>query len=71
MLFGLTTLSLATRQKQQFDAVQRRMLRSIAGWVRPVDGDWATAMKQTNDRVKIALLQFPIENWTVQLRDAS
>ena len=67
MLFGLTTLPLTTRQKQQLDAVQRRMLRSIAGWARPVDGDWATAMRQTNNRVNIALKQFPIENWTVQL----
>ena len=67
MLFGLTTLPLTTRQKQQLDAVQRRMLRSIAGWARPVDGDWAIAMRQTNKCVNTALLQFPMENWTVKL----
>jgi len=67
VLFGLTTLPLTTCQKHQLDAVQRRMLRSIVGWAKPVDGEWATAMRQTNARLKSALSLFPIDNWMYQL----
>ena len=66
-LFGLSTLPLNKSQLQQLDITQRRMLRSIAGWAPLVDGDWAAAMRKTNERVRLALIQFPVEPWTIQL----
>ena len=67
VLFGLSTLPLTSAQLKQLDALQRRMLRSIAGWVRNAEEDWAETMRKTNRRLEAALRAYPVKPWTQQL----
>ena len=67
VLFGLSTLPLTSAQLKQLDALQRRMLRSIAGWVRNAEEDWAETMRKTNRRLEAALRAHPLKPWTQQL----
>ena len=67
VLFGLPTLALTTRQKEQLDVLQRRMLRLIVGWVRLDDEDWNVTMRRMNDRVDRALSLYPVRSWRERL----
>ena len=66
VLFGLSTLPLTSAQLKQLDALQRRMLRSIAGWVRNAEENWAETMRKTNRRLEAALRAYPLKPWTQQ-----
>ena len=51
ILFGLSTLPLTKMHVQKLDTTQRKMLRSMVGWIR-VDGeDWADTMRRMNTRI--------------------
>ena len=63
-LFGLSTLPMTTGQLQQLDATQRRMLRSIVGWVRLAEDDWAATMRRVNAKLERALAEYPLSSWT-------
>ena len=68
MLFGLATLPLTKVCLQKFGVVQRRMLRSIVGWVRIHDDqNWRDIMVQMNHRMAIANILFPMEDWEDRL----
>ncbi len=67
VLFGLPTLALATRQKEQLGVLQRRMLRLIAGRVRLDDDDWNVTMRRMSDRVDRALSLYPVRSWRERL----
>ena len=44
-MFGLVSLLLTQKHLHKLDVVQRRMLRSIVGWVRVPDEPWGTTMR--------------------------
>ena len=68
MLFGLATLPLTKVCLQKLGVVQRRMLRSIDGWVRIHDDqNWRDIMAQMNHRMAIANILFPMEDWEARL----
>ena len=64
MLYGLEVLPLTTAQLQRLDAVQRRMLRNIAGWVRVEDEPWDETMRRMRARLAAALRQHLVEDWS-------
>ena len=68
MLFGLATLPLTKGCLQKLGVVQRRMLRSIVGWVRIHDDlSWRDVMVQMNHKLAIAKTLFPMEGWADRL----
>ena len=68
MLFGLATLPLTKGCLQKLGVVQRRMLRSIVGWVRIHDDlSWRDIMVQMNHKLAIAKTLFPMEGWEDRL----
>ena len=67
MLFSLHTLALTKVQLESINVLQRKMLRSIAGWVRVSGEDWSEMMRRMNHRLSVALELFPIPPWTEQL----
>jgi hypothetical protein len=66
VLFGTSTLPISKTQLSQLDGVQRKMLRSIAGWARHSDEEWADTMRRVNWKVEKALTDFPVEKWSTQ-----
>ena len=67
MLFSLHTLALTKIQLESINVLQRKMLRSIVGWVRMSGENWSETMRQMNHRISVALELFPIPPWTEQL----
>ena len=68
MLFGLATLPLTKGCLQKLGVVQRRMLRSIVGWVQIHDGlSWRDVMVQMNHKLAIAKTLLPMEGWADRL----
>ena len=68
MLFGLATLPLTKGCLQKLGVVQKRMLRSIVGWVRIHDDlSWLDIMVQMNHKLAIAKTLFPMEGWEDRL----
>ncbi len=62
MLYGMAVLPLTARQLQRLDAVQRRMLRNVAGWVRIGDEPWEDTMRRMRGRVGAALRQHHVQS---------
>ena len=60
MLFSLHTLALTKVQLKSVNVLQRKMLRSIVGWVRLNGEDWSETMRRMNHRLSVALAPFPI-----------
>ena len=67
MLFSLHTLALTKVQLKNVNVLQRKMLRSIVGWVRLNGDDWSETIRRMNHRLSVALAPFPIRPWTEQL----
>ena len=67
MIFSLHTLALTKVHLESIDVLQRKMLRSIVGWVRLNGEDWSDTMRRMNHRLSVALELFPIPPWTEQL----
>ena len=67
ILFGLHTLAFTGVQLSKLDSIQRRMLRSMVGWIRIQDESWHDTMSRMKIRVAKALHQHPIETWTKRL----
>ena len=67
MIFSLHTLALTKVQVESIDVLQRKMLRSIVGWVRLNGEDWSDTMRRMNHRLSVAFELFPIPPWTEQL----
>ena len=67
MLFSLHTLALTKIQLESINVLQRKMLRSIVGWVRMSGEDWSETMRRMNHKISVALELFPIPPWTEQL----
>ena len=67
ILFGLATLRMTQTQVVRMDALQRRMLKSIVGWVTVEGEDWRLTMCRMRGRIKAILLCQPVESWSKQL----
>ena len=67
MLSSLHTLAPTKVQLENINVLQRKMLRSIVGWVRVNGEDWSDTMRRMNQRVSVAFELFPIPPWTEQL----
>ena len=67
MLFGLHTLALTAVQLSKLESIQRRMFRSMVGWIRIQDETWHDTMSRMKTRVATALPQNLIETWTTRL----
>ena len=65
--FGLSSLHLTKFNFQKLNVVQRKMLRSIVGWVVVNEDDWRDTMKCMNDRLQSAMSLHPISPWSVSL----
>ena len=68
MLFGHATLPLTKGCLQKLGVVQKRMLRSIVGWVRIHDAlSWRDIMAQMNHTLAIATTLYPMEGFEDRL----
>ena len=65
-MFGLASLPLTQRFLHKLDVVQRRMLRSIVGWVRIPDEPWENTMRRMNQRMEHAAYLHPLPSWSNQ-----
>ena len=58
-LFALSTVPLTSALISQLGIAQRKMLRSIVGWVRLPSDDWADTMRRMRQRLdRASRLQF-------------
>ena len=64
ILFGLATLPLSKSQLRRLDVTQRKMLRTIVGWVAVDSTDWKTTMQRMNEKLGAALRLYPISLWS-------
>ena len=67
ILIGLLTMPLTQSELTRLDVVQKKMLRSMVGWVRTPDEDWCDTMARMRDKVNNALGCYHVDNWTKQL----
>ena len=68
MLVGLATLPLTKVCLQKLGVVQRRMLRSIFGWVRIHDDqNWRDILAHMNHRMAVANILFSMADWEDRL----
>ena len=65
-MFGLSSLALTQKHLHKLDVVQRRMLRSIVGWVRIPDEPWEITMRRMNQRMEHAASLHPLQPWSNQ-----
>ena len=49
----------------KLDAVQRKMMRKLVGWVRFADKDWEITGQRMKARLEAALARFPIPDWSM------
>ena len=62
-LFGLHVLPLSQKTLSRVNATEKRMLRSIVGWVRRPDDDYKALMSRMKQRVERALRTYPTKTW--------
>ena len=61
-----TSLPLTQGLVHKLDVVQRRVLRSIVGWVRLTDEPWDITMRRTNQRMEQAASLHPLPSSSSQ-----
>ena len=66
-LFGSSSLSIGTELRGLYGRTERKMMRSIVGWVRLNDESWETTMSRMKRRVEAASQQFPVPSWEEQV----
>ena len=60
-------LPLNQRNFHRIGVVQRKMLRSIVGWVRVADEPWEDTMRRMRQRLERAMRIHYVEPWEVQI----
>ncbi len=63
-IYSLSTTPLTTIQLAKLDAVQRKMLRRIIGWIRFDDEEWETTGQRMKARLDAALHLCPMNHGT-------
>eukprot|EP00929_Paragymnodinium_shiwhaense_P046346 TRINITY_DN23593_c0_g1_i6.p1 TRINITY_DN23593_c0_g1~~TRINITY_DN23593_c0_g1_i6.p1 ORF type:complete len:196 (+),score=11.73 TRINITY_DN23593_c0_g1_i6:290-877(+) len=64
VLYSLSTTPLTQTQLAKLDAVQRKMLRRIVGWVREDDEAWNATGSRMKKRLQAALQRQPVAVWS-------
>ena len=67
-LFSLASLPLTSSLIAQLGVAQRKMLRSIVGWVRLSSDDWATTMRRMRSRLDHASRLHFVSPWEFSLK---
>ena len=67
-LFSLASLPLSSSLISQLGVAQRKMLRSIVGWVRLPSDDWATTMRRMRSRLDNASRLHFVSPWEFSLK---
>ena len=65
-MFGLASLPLTQKFLRKLGVLQRRMLRSIVGWVRKPDEFWEITMRRMNQGMKHVAFLHPLPLWSNQ-----
>ena len=65
VIYSLSTTPLTTAQLAKLDAVQRKMLRRIIGWIRFDDEEWETTGQRMKARLDAALHLCPMKPWSI------
>ena len=68
LLYSLETCPLTENQRERLNAVQRRMLRRIVGWVCFEEETWEQRGHRMKLRLDNALRLYPIVNWSAQVQ---
>ena len=66
VLYSLTTTPMTVTQLNRLDAMQRKMLRRIVGWIRIDDESWHDTGHRMKYRLARALEQHPVQNWSMK-----
>lgn len=67
VLFGLAQIPLLREHVDHLDALQRKMLRRIVGWVRIEDESWRTTMSRMKERLNKARNIYCVNEWSKEL----
>ena len=65
-MFGLASLPLTQKFLRKLGVLQRRMLRSIVGWVRKPDEFWEITMRRMNQGMEHVAFLHPLPPWSNQ-----
>ena len=66
-LYALTTAPLSAKSLERLAVTQRKMLRSIVGWVPLRNEDWADMYRRQRLKLEAALQRHPVRNWVEEL----
>ena len=66
VFYGLATVPLTKASIFRLDVAQRRMLRSLIGWVSVYKDDWPGTMRRMRLRMDAALSAYPVPSWSHQ-----
>ena len=64
MTYGLETCPLTTKQLEQIDVTQRKMLRKMVGWTHYSDESWEESGRRMKLRLDTALTLSPVPRWS-------
>ena len=67
ILFGLSALPLYQHHLDKLGTTQRKLMRTIVGWVRHPGEEWNITMRRMNDRLSNASRQYPIKSWNQKI----
>ena len=66
VLYSLASTPLTETQLKALDQTQRKMMRSIVGWIRMEDEEWHATGHRMKVRLEHALLSHPVAAWSVR-----
>ena len=67
VLYGLDSCSITSSQHDWIDALQRKMLRRVVGWVHQSGDTWETSGRRMKNRLDHALSLVPLDTWSCLL----
>ena len=67
-LYGLTAAPLTAAEEAHLATTQRKMLRSIVGYVKLPDDSWADMYRRLRGKLEKAMQRRPIRDW-VEMRE--
>ena len=69
VLYSLSTTPLTISQLERLDAVQRKMLRKIVGWIRHDEEEWKTTGHRMKERLESALRKQRVRPWSERVSE--
>ena len=67
VLYSLPTAPLTAKDLERLAVTQRKMIRSIVGWVKLNEDDWADMYRRLGAKVDAALQRQPVRTWVEAL----